>query len=192
MSRPPWMAPMVPRRLPRSRFVRWSPSAGPCRQRWRAARLRAGDPLGQTTGRIADSFAHGRPLWSYVLFVPLSLLPWLIWPRLWRALRSLRWGDEGVRFCLAWAAAAFVLLSFISGSSRTMRYRSYRRWHSSARARCPRTPVPAGGTSMWCRARPSRRLVWRVGARGLGRRRYEAQVRIGSSLWTRCLRPGPA
>ena len=147
---------------------------------------------GQTTGRIADSFAHGRPLWSYVLFVPLSLLPWLIWPRLWRALRSLRWGDEGVRFCLAWAAAAFVLLSFISGKQ--------------PHYALPLIPALAliGSRALSAYAGAGRRdeyvvpgaafaalgLAWLALAAWVAAD-TEAQVRIGSSLWAPVLTPWP-
>ena len=72
---------------------------------------------GQTAGRMVDSFAHGQPWWWYAAMLPPLLLPWLLWPTLWRGLRGARagLGDTGVRFCLAWLVPAFVVFSMISG-----------------------------------------------------------------------------
>ena len=69
---------------------------------------------GQTAGRMAHSFAHAHPFWWYLPLLPLLLAPWVLWPRLWRALPALR-GDAGARFCLAWALPVFLAFSLISG-----------------------------------------------------------------------------
>ena len=69
---------------------------------------------GQTAGRVADSFAHARPFWWYLGILPLMLLPWLLWPRLWRAAAWER-GEEGLRFLACWALPVFLLLSLVSG-----------------------------------------------------------------------------
>jgi len=73
---------------------------------------------GQSAGRMVDSFAHGRPWWWFLAVLPGMLLPWTIWPQLWRALRSrasTAFGDGGVRFCLCWLVVALGAFSAISG-----------------------------------------------------------------------------
>lgn len=87
------------------------------------AAVRGGDDYanaifwGQSAGRVVDSFAHGRPWWWYLAVLPPLLLPWIIWPALWRAARGLRaaLSDGGVRFCLSWFLPAFLVFSLISG-----------------------------------------------------------------------------
>ena len=73
--------------------------------------------LGQTAGRITNSFAHKRGVWWYLPLLPALLFPWFVWPESWRAIGALRIAprDAGVRFCAAWAAAAFALFSLVSG-----------------------------------------------------------------------------
>lgn len=82
--------------------------------------------IGQSAGRMVDSFAHGRPWWWYLAVILPMLLPWTIWPTLWRAVGGFRaWragrglgalaGDGATRFCLAWFLPAFVAFSAISG-----------------------------------------------------------------------------
>lgn len=70
---------------------------------------------GQTTGRLAESFAHARAFWWYLPILPLALFPWVFWPRVWHGLRSV-WGtrDSGLRLCVAWAVPGVLLLSLIS------------------------------------------------------------------------------
>ena len=72
---------------------------------------------GQSANRMVNSFAHSRPFWWYAMVLPALVLPWLVWPPLWRAARrfgDLR-GDGGIRLCLVWFATAFVVFSLISG-----------------------------------------------------------------------------
>ncbi len=72
---------------------------------------------GQSAGRVVDAFAHGRPWWWYMAALPPALLPLLVWPGLWRALRQ-GWRqamDPGVRFCLTWLAGSVGLASLVSG-----------------------------------------------------------------------------
>jgi 4-amino-4-deoxy-L-arabinose transferase-like glycosyltransferase len=71
----------------------------------------------QTAGRVANAFAHRRPFWWYLPLAPLLVLPWLLWPAIWRgtsALRSMA-AERGVRLCAVWSAAAFVSFSLVSG-----------------------------------------------------------------------------
>lgn len=70
----------------------------------------------QSAGRMASSFAHGRPVWFFLPLLPLLLWPWVWAPALWRALRSaFRRDDPGLRLCAAWGGATLVLFSLISG-----------------------------------------------------------------------------
>lgn len=68
----------------------------------------------QTAGRMQQSFAHAAPWYAYAIFLPLMLLPWLAWPRLWRSLRGARIADDGTRFVLAWAGSVTLALSLLS------------------------------------------------------------------------------
>ena len=72
---------------------------------------------GQTAGRMAESFAHQRPWWTYLLLSPLILFPWSVWPALWRALNPVRTApsNPSVRLLLAWTLPVLVGFSLISG-----------------------------------------------------------------------------
>ncbi|MCR4377146.1 MAG: glycosyltransferase family 39 protein [Rhodospirillales bacterium] len=80
----------------------------------------------QSTERMVESFAHRRPFYWFVWVLPLMLLPWTVWPRLWRGIgarqawregRGLRplLGDGAMRVLLVWFGASFVIFSAISG-----------------------------------------------------------------------------
>ena len=47
---------------------------------------------GQSAGRVVNAFDHGKPVWWYLPFLPIVLLPWLLWPSLlaviWDGLRG--------------------------------------------------------------------------------------------------------
>lgn len=71
---------------------------------------------GQIAGRIAgQAVPHARPVWWYLAMLPAFLFPWLLWPPLWRGLARLTGvaAEGGVRFCVAWLAPAFVVLTLI-------------------------------------------------------------------------------
>lgn len=72
---------------------------------------------GQTVGRVADSFAHKRPVWWYLPLLPVLFFPWLLWPALWKGAAVLRREglDAGLRFCLAWLGPVFLVLCLVSG-----------------------------------------------------------------------------
>lgn len=72
---------------------------------------------GQSAGRVVESFAHERPWWWYAALLPALVLPWPLWPGIWRAVGRLRANghDGGIRLCLAWFVPAFLLFSAISG-----------------------------------------------------------------------------
>ncbi|MBT3306960.1 MAG: glycosyltransferase family 39 protein, partial [Alphaproteobacteria bacterium] len=69
---------------------------------------------GQSAGRVTSSFAHARAWWWYAAVLPAMVLPWVIWPPVWRAVRGMSL-DGGLRFCLAWVVPAVVVFSLISG-----------------------------------------------------------------------------
>lgn len=69
----------------------------------------------QTLERLSGEIGHGRPVWWYLPFLPLLLLPWLLWPPLWRALRARPALDAGLRFVLVGSAVPFLLLSLTAG-----------------------------------------------------------------------------
>lgn len=71
--------------------------------------------LGQTSGRVVDSFAHKLPWWWYLQILPLLLLPWLTLKPFWEGMARLKLQDFGVRFCLAWALPVFIAFSLVSG-----------------------------------------------------------------------------
>lgn len=91
---------------------------------WALPAARSGGPAysdailwSQTAGRLTRAFAHPRPVWWYVPFLPLLAFPWILWPWLWRrdggGPKNAR--DGGVRLCAIWAGAVFVLFSLVSG-----------------------------------------------------------------------------
>ena len=78
---------------------------------------------GQSAGRMVKSFAHQRPVYWVLALLPLMVLPWTVWPSLWRALLG-RTGitareairlDGGARMVKVWFLFAFVAFSLISG-----------------------------------------------------------------------------
>lgn len=73
---------------------------------------------GQSAGRMVNSFAHARPVWWFAVVLPGLLLPWTLWPGLWRAFAVAGGAmikDGGARLCLIWLGVAFVAFSAISG-----------------------------------------------------------------------------
>ena len=71
----------------------------------------------QSADRVVNSFAHARPFWWYAAMLPGLMLPWFIWPPIWRRARTL-WTtglDGAQRLCLIWFGAAFFVFSLVSG-----------------------------------------------------------------------------
>jgi 4-amino-4-deoxy-L-arabinose transferase-like glycosyltransferase len=74
----------------------------------------------QTAGRITGSYAasHSRPVYFYVLMIPIMWLPWIFFRRVWSGLANLghRFRKRGgLRFLLLWLAPTFLVFSLISG-----------------------------------------------------------------------------
>lgn len=69
----------------------------------------------QTADRMVESFAHQRPWWWYLPWVPVLLFPWALWAPLWRGLGRLHvHAESGTRFCLAWVAPTFIAFCALS------------------------------------------------------------------------------
>lgn len=69
---------------------------------------------GQTVNRMANSFAHKRPFWWYLPWIPVLLMPWLLFAPAWKGWSRLA-GDAGCRMVLTWLAGSLVVFSFLSG-----------------------------------------------------------------------------
>ena len=69
---------------------------------------------GQTVHRMAHSFAHRRPVWWYLPWIPALAMPWTVFPPAWRAWKRL-YGDPGFRMTLIWGGASLVIFSLLSG-----------------------------------------------------------------------------
>jgi len=71
---------------------------------------------GQSAGRVVDAFAHQQPVWWYLAWLPIVLLPWVLWSAVWQGLRNPQlWRDEGTRMLISWIVPTLLILSFISG-----------------------------------------------------------------------------
>ncbi len=76
--------------------------------------------IGQTAGRVVNSFAHRRPLWWYVPNLLWMLLPWTVWSAVWHSAKANQWrdtlaSDAGLRLCTAIVVPAFAVFSVVSG-----------------------------------------------------------------------------
>ena len=70
---------------------------------------------GQTANRMVKSFAHQAPWWTYLMWLPLLLAPWLLWPHWWRGLKRALFDESGWRFALFSALFCLVAFSLVSG-----------------------------------------------------------------------------
>ncbi|MEP6471781.1 MAG: glycosyltransferase family 39 protein [Acidobacteriota bacterium] len=89
---------------------------------WALPAARSGGPaysnailLSQTAGRLTRSFAHARPLWWYVPFLPLLAFPWILWLPVWRRSGRAPARDPGLRLCAIWAGVVLLVFSLVSG-----------------------------------------------------------------------------
>jgi 4-amino-4-deoxy-L-arabinose transferase-like glycosyltransferase len=70
----------------------------------------------QTGGRVVNAFIHKRPFWWYLPWAAVLLFPFVLWPRMWAGVVSLRRPlPPGLRMALAWLVPAFVIFSAFSG-----------------------------------------------------------------------------
>lgn len=72
---------------------------------------------GQTAGRMVKSFAHARPWWFFLVLLPVTFYPWVVWPPVWRGFRALkgRGFDDGLRLMALWLVVVLVAFSMVSG-----------------------------------------------------------------------------
>lgn len=90
---------------------------------WAWPAMQAGGPayadellFKQTGGRVVHAFDHARPLWWYLPQVLVLLFPFVLWPRMWVALGSLRRPlDPAMRFALCWVLPVLLVFSAVSG-----------------------------------------------------------------------------
>jgi 4-amino-4-deoxy-L-arabinose transferase-like glycosyltransferase len=92
---------------------------------WALPAAKAGGPeygnailWGQTSGRVVRSFAHRREVWFYLAALPAMLLPWTLWPPLWRGAQAAwryRAPSPGARFGAVVLLPAILVLSLVSG-----------------------------------------------------------------------------
>ena len=69
----------------------------------------------QSAGRVTSSFAHARPVWTFLILAPALFFPWIWLPQSWRCLWRANWRDTGLRLCAIWFLSTFVLFSLVSG-----------------------------------------------------------------------------
>src|SRR4029453_5865998 len=71
----------------------------------------------QTAGRLTNAFAHRRPVWWYLPFLPLAVFPWILWAALWRRTSTRRelFSERGIRLNAVWALSGLALFSLVSG-----------------------------------------------------------------------------
>jgi len=68
---------------------------------------------GQTVNRVVSSFAHQRPIWWLLPWIPVLLLPWILLKPLWQGY-FVKKNDRGSRFLLIWLFSVFIIHSLIS------------------------------------------------------------------------------
>ena len=69
----------------------------------------------QSAERLGGGLAHDRPVWFFLLVLPVLLFPWSFSRPFWKGLSSAAGSrDPGLRLCLVWVAGAFVLFSLIA------------------------------------------------------------------------------
>jgi len=72
--------------------------------------------VGQTAGRLEDSFDHARPFWWYLPLLPIMLFPWIWWQRSYQGWKNFRAETPDFARLLFWAVVPqFVVFSLISG-----------------------------------------------------------------------------
>jgi len=70
--------------------------------------------FGQTANRMVHSFAHQRPLWWYLMLLPLLLFPWTFYIPFYKGIRKTLFDSE-LKMITVWLLATLVIFSLISG-----------------------------------------------------------------------------
>lgn len=74
----------------------------------------------QTAGRVTGSYAssHDRPVYFYLLLLPVMLVPWVFFARFWKGFAVVRRGfhdQPSMRFLVIWVVPTFLAFSLIGG-----------------------------------------------------------------------------
>lgn len=70
--------------------------------------------FGQTANRMVESFAHQRPIWWYLMLLPLLLFPWSFYRPFYRSLKNIVI-DTQLKVVAGWLLAVLLFFSLISG-----------------------------------------------------------------------------
>lgn len=70
--------------------------------------------FGQTANRMVNSFAHQRPLWWYLMLLPLLLFPWSLYRPFYTAIKEMVF-DSALKVMIGWLFATLLIFSLISG-----------------------------------------------------------------------------
>ncbi len=72
---------------------------------------------GQYAGRVVDSFAHKRPFWWYIPWIPIIMMPWILYQGFWSGVQKLikKYYDSGIKLLVTWIIGALIIFSIISG-----------------------------------------------------------------------------
>lgn len=75
---------------------------------------------GQTAGRMVNAFDHQRPIYWYLMFIPVFVLPWALSATLWKGVKNFVTSctpedTEIKRFLSIWIIPLFIAFSLISG-----------------------------------------------------------------------------
>jgi 4-amino-4-deoxy-L-arabinose transferase-like glycosyltransferase len=70
--------------------------------------------FGQTANRMVNSFAHHRPLWWYLMLLPLLLFPWSLYKPFYTSIKALVF-DSALKVMTGWLLATLLFFSLISG-----------------------------------------------------------------------------
>lgn len=71
----------------------------------------------QSAGRVTGNFnaAHARPYYFYMLLLPLMALPWVLFPTIWKKVKTVYWKSKTSLFCITATIPAFCIFSLIAG-----------------------------------------------------------------------------
>ncbi|HEO97964.1 MAG: glycosyltransferase family 39 protein [Campylobacterales bacterium] len=70
--------------------------------------------FGQTANRMVESFAHQRPLWWYLMLLPLLLFPWSLYKPFYSSLKQIVF-DAPLKILTGWLLTTLFFFSLISG-----------------------------------------------------------------------------
>lgn len=70
--------------------------------------------FGQTANRMVNSFAHYRPLWWYLMLLPLLLFPWSLYKPFYTSIKAVVF-DSSLKIMTGWLLATLFFFSLISG-----------------------------------------------------------------------------